>query len=246
MLKSYRDEAIVLRTHKLGEADRIITLLTAEHGQVRAVAKGVRRTSSKFGARLEPFSVVDVQAHRGRSLDTITQVESLALHGDAIAADYDLYVAGTVIVEAAERLTADSDAAGHSQYLLLLGALHALAKRRHDPTLIRTSYLLRALALAGWAPSCYDCASCGAAGPHSAFSIAEGGAVCAACRPPGAASPSPDAMALMGDLLSGDWAGAGRAAAYARPEAAGLVSSYTQWHLERRLRSLQVLERNPS
>ena len=80
-MKSYRDEAIVLRTHKLGEADRIITLLTAEHGQVRAVAKGVRKTTSKFGARVEPFSVIDAQLHRGRTLDTLTQVASIAQYG---------------------------------------------------------------------------------------------------------------------------------------------------------------------
>ena len=151
-MKSYRDEAIVLRTHKLGEADRIITLLTAEHGQVRAVAKGVRKTTSKFGARVEPFSVIDAQLHRGRTLDTLTQVASIAQYGDAIAANYDLYLAATVVVETAERLTADAYDGTHSQYLLLLGALNALARGRHDPTLIRTSYTLRALALAGWAP----------------------------------------------------------------------------------------------
>ena len=103
-MKSYRDEAIVLRTHKLGEADRIITLLTAEHGQVRAVAKGVRKTTSKFGARVEPFSVIDAQLYIGRTLDTLTQVTSIAQYGDAIAADYDLYLAATVVVETAERL----------------------------------------------------------------------------------------------------------------------------------------------
>ena len=157
-MKSYRDEAIVLRTHKLGEADRIITLLTAEHGQVRAVAKGVRKTTSKFGARVEPFSVIDAQLHRGRTLDTLTQVASIAQYGDAIAANYDLYLAATVVVETAERLTADAHDGTHSQYLLLLGALNALARGRHDPTLIRTSYTLRALALAGWAPSCFACA----------------------------------------------------------------------------------------
>ena len=68
----YRDEAVVLRTHKLGEADRIITLLTRHHGRVRAVAKGVRRTSSKFGARLEPFSHVDLQFAEGRTLDVVS------------------------------------------------------------------------------------------------------------------------------------------------------------------------------
>ena len=76
----YRDEAVVLRTHTLGEADRIITLLTKEHGRIRAVAKGIRRTKSRFGARLEPFMVVDVQCYEGRNLDTVTQAESLATH----------------------------------------------------------------------------------------------------------------------------------------------------------------------
>lgn len=242
-MKSYRDEAIVLRTHKLGEADRIITLLTAEHGQVRAIAKGVRKTTSKFGARVEPFSVIDAQLHRGRTLDTLTQVASIAQYGDAIASDYDLYLAATVVVETAQRLTADANDGTHSQYLLLIGALNALARERHDPTLIRTSYTLRALALAGWAPSCFDCATCGAHGPHSSFSIPDGGIVCDTCRPPGASSPAPDTVDLLGQLLSGDWAHADRCETYARTEASGLISSYTQWHLERRLRSLTLIDR---
>ena len=82
----YRDEGVVLRTQKLGEADRIVTLLTRDHGRVRAVAKGVRRTSSRIGARLEPFGHVDVQLYEGRSLDTVTQVESLASYGAALVA----------------------------------------------------------------------------------------------------------------------------------------------------------------
>ena len=81
----YRDEAVVLRTHKLGEADRIVTMLSRQHGKIRAVAKGVRRTASKFGARLEPFMVADVQLYEGRSLDIITQAESLGSYGAEIA-----------------------------------------------------------------------------------------------------------------------------------------------------------------
>ena len=76
-MRLYRDEAIVLRTHKLGEADRIITLLTRQHGRVRAVAKGVRRTTSRFGSRLEPFTHVDLQLAEGRNLDVVTQAETL-------------------------------------------------------------------------------------------------------------------------------------------------------------------------
>src|SRR4051795_1729224 len=84
----YRDEAVVLRVHKLGEADRIVTLLTRRYGRVRAVGKGVRRTTSRFGARLEPFSHVDIQMHLGRSLDVVTQVESLHAYGERIVDDY--------------------------------------------------------------------------------------------------------------------------------------------------------------
>ena len=86
-MPTYRDEGVVLRTHKLGEADRIVTLLTKSHGKVRAVAKGVRRTSSKFGARLEPFMVADIQFYEGRSLDTIQQAETIAAYGADIVDD---------------------------------------------------------------------------------------------------------------------------------------------------------------
>ncbi len=246
MLRTYRDEAVVLRTHKLGEADRIITLLTRDNGQVRAVAKGVRRTTSKLGARVEPFSIIDVLLHRGRSLDIITQVETITSHSRALAEDYDLYTPGTVMVETAERLTREAEEGSHAQYLLLVGALNALARRRHAPMLVLDSYLLRALAIAGWAPSCFDCAVCGASGPHANFSIPEGGAVCEDCRPAGSAAPSSDAMRLLGDLLSGDWTEAEATDRYCRVEVVGLVSAYTQWHLERRLRSLQVLESSRS
>ena len=91
----------MLRTHKLGEADRIITFLTRYHGQVRAVAKGVRRTASKFGARLEPYMVVDVQFFEGRSLDIVNQVETLNAYGGDIIDDYASYTAASAAVEAA-------------------------------------------------------------------------------------------------------------------------------------------------
>ena len=97
----YRDEAVVLRVQKLGEADRIITLLTKRHGRVRAVAKGVRRTRSKFGASVEPFSHVDVQLYPGRSLDIVTQAESLHSYGERLVHDYPRYTAGTAVLETA-------------------------------------------------------------------------------------------------------------------------------------------------
>ena len=93
----YRDEAVVLRVHKLGEADRIVTMLTRRHGRVRAVGKGVRRTTSRFGARLEPGSHIDVQLHSGRSLDIVTQIESLGAYGAALAGDYPRWTAACAI-----------------------------------------------------------------------------------------------------------------------------------------------------
>ncbi len=161
----YRDEAVVLRTHKLGEADRIVTLLTRSHGKVRAVAKGVRRTGSKFGARLEPFMVADVQLYEGRSLDIITQAESLGSYGALITADYPSYTAASVMVETADKLTESEGSL--QQYLLLVGALRSLSRREHGSHLTLNSYLLRAVSMAGWAPSFHDCARCGAPGQSS-------------------------------------------------------------------------------
>lgn len=242
-MKLYRDEALVLRTHKLGEADRIITLLTRASGRVRAVAKGVRRTTSKFGARLEPFALIEVQLYSGRNLDTITQAETQEPYGSKLGTDYQLYTAATAMAETAERLTEVEQEPSPQQFLLLLGALHSLATRRHDAGLVLDSYLLRAMAVAGWALSCDQCAQCGKTGPHSAFHVAAGGAQCSTCRPPGSASPAPETFELLGALLSGDWPQAEDAEARHRSEASGLVAAHLQYHLERRLRSLRHVER---
>src|SRR5580693_4115282 len=116
----YRDEAVVLRTQKLGEADRIVTLLTRRNGRVRAVAKGVRRTGSKFGSRVEPFMHIDLQLYEGRSLDIVTQVETLAPFGERIATDYARYTAGTAILETSERMTAEEREPSIRLYLLVV------------------------------------------------------------------------------------------------------------------------------
>ena len=238
----YRDEAVVLRTHKLGEADRIVTFLTKQNGQVRAVAKGVRRTASKFGSRLEPFMVVDIQFYEGRTLDTVSQVESIGAYGREIMADYAAYTAANAMVEAAERLTGETTTT--QQYILLVGALRSLSRAEHDPGLTLDSYLLRALSLAGWAPNFDACANCGAAGPHFAFVMQTGGVVCSACKPPGAATLDGESVNLLGALLAGDWDFAEQASERARAAASGIVAAYSQWHIERGLRSLTHVERS--
>ena len=243
MANLYRDTGIVLRVQKLGEADRIITFLTQRHGKLRAVAKGVRKTSSKFGARLEPFCHVDVQFHPGRSLDIITQAESIQAYGEPIVADYGRYTAGTAMLETAERFTEAEREPSLQQYLLLVGGLRALAGGEHDPGLVLDAFLLRSLAVAGYAPSFAGCARCGAEGPHRFFAVASGGVVCGECRPAGCVLAAPETLALLGALLAGDWVAAAGAEGRYRREGSGLVAAYLQWHLERGLRSLRLVER---
>jgi DNA repair protein RecO (recombination protein O) len=243
---TYRDEAIVLRTHKLGEADRIVTMLTREHGKVRAVGKGVRRTSSRFGARLEPFMVVDAQFYEGRTFDTVNQVETIQPFAKAIVGDYPMFTAATAMVETADKLVDHEKEPALQQYRLLRAGLGALANREHEHGLILDSYLLRAFAVAGWAASFDSCATCGKPGPHRAFSPAAGGAVCDSDRPTGAASPSPDTFLLLAALQAGDWPVADASEARNRREAAGIVAAYTQYHLERSLRSLGMVDRTQS
>jgi len=242
----YRDEAIVLRTQKLGEADRIVTLLTRNHGRVRAVGRGVRKTTSRIGARLEPFTHVDVQCYVGRSLDSVSQVESIASHGAALAGDYPRWTAGTAMLETAERLTPEEHQVALPQFVLLVSGLRALVAGKHDATLILDSYLLRSLSVAGWSPSFGDCARCGDPGPHRAFSIASGGMVCQDCRPAGSAMPQAPTIELLSALLTGDWQVADASDERYRREASGLVAAFLQWHLERQVRSLAYVDRTPS
>jgi DNA repair protein RecO (recombination protein O) len=239
----YRDEGVVLRTQKLGEADRIVTLLTREHGLVRAVAKGVRRTTSRFGARLEPFSHVDCQFAEGRSLHIVTQVEVMGVPGRAISSDYSAYTSGTVMLETAERLTGEEGHPSVQQYLLLVAALRALGAGNRQPGSILDSFLLRSLAVSGYAPSFEECARCGLPGPHRAFTPAAGGMLCATCRLPGSAHPAPETVELLGALLSGDWDIVSAAEPRHAREASGLVAAYLAWHLERSLRSMTHVER---
>lgn len=240
----YRDEAVVLRLHKLGEADRIVTLLTRRHGRVRAVAKGVRRTTSRFGGRLEPFNHVDAQFYTGRSdLDIVTQVEVVTPYGAELAAHYPRYTAGTAILEATERLAAADGEPSLRLYLVLLGAVRALAEGAHEPGLVLDAFVLRGLAVSGWEPSLRECARCGTCGEHRWFSPAAGGAVCGGCRPAGAATAPPEALLLLRALLTGDWTVADGAPQPVRRAASGLVVAYLQWHLERGLRSLPMVER---
>ena len=226
---------MVLRTWKLGEADRIISLFTRGHGKVRAVARGIRRTGSKFGARLEPFGHVDVQLAEGRgSLETITQVESL--HPPMLGADYERFCAAQVLVEAADRLVSEDAVPSLTQYRLLLGGLLALGRGELPMTAVVDSYLLRGLASAGWAAMTDACVNCGATEQLRWFSPQLGGAA--------SASASPELLALLGALLAGRWEDVRATEGSLRGRAHKVVSAYATWHLDRSLRSLPFLRTN--
>ncbi|GAB3844277.1 DNA repair protein RecO [Nesterenkonia populi] len=238
--RSYRDLAIVLRTHNLGEADRIITCLTAFNGVVRGVAKGVRRTSSKFGAALEPFMVADVQFVHGRSLEIISQAQGRFAYGPVIAADFEAYTAASVMAEAAERLAENDAESSRRQFDLLHGACGALARGDRAPDLIMGSYLLRALSAAGWQVTWSACVACGAPGAQAGFHAAAGGPVCADCRPPGTRTLSGGAPELLHALQHGLWDRTDGLAPDLKHEAIGVVIDYAQHHLERRFKSLKA------
>ena len=190
----YRDEAIILRTQKLGEADRIITMLTREHGRIRGVAKGVRRTMSKFGARLEPGSHVDIQLHIGRTFDTVTQVEAIMNYGEALTDDYQRWTIASAILETAERFTSQEHEPALQEFHLVVGAMKALSENKYDSSLILDAFLLRSLAVGGYAPSMTICSRCEKPGPHRYFSLVGGGSVCQDCRPSASATPAPETL----------------------------------------------------
>jgi DNA repair protein RecO (recombination protein O) len=186
--------------------------------------------------------LVDLQCYEGRTLDTVTQAETLESWGDVVSRDYGAWTAANAVLETCDRLTEEREPA-LQQYLLVTGALRSLAGKEHDPNLVLDAYLLRALAIAGWAPSFHDCAKCGSEGPHRAFHVVSGGAVCSVCRPPGSSAPAPETLRLLAALLAGDWFVADSSDPRHRREGSGMTTAFLQWHLERGVRSLRMVER---
>lgn len=226
----YKDEAVVLRTMRLGEADRIVTFVTRASGKVRAVAKGIRRTKSRFGGRLEPFTQVSLVLWRGRSgLDTITQAEVVEPFR-RIREDLDRFSLGEVMLEATDQVVQEREELPQA-FSLLVQSLNHLAMEGSPAVLV--TFLLRLSRVAGFAPVLVRCAECG--GTPAAFSPSQGGAVCTSHRDLDALEASPRLLELMEQLSKeGDW---GQAPAEMVARAAALARDYAEYHLERRLRS---------
>jgi DNA repair protein RecO (recombination protein O) len=236
----YRDEGVVLRTIKLGEADRIVTIFTQAHGKIRAVAKGVRKTSSRFGARLEPASHVALQCYKGRELDVVTQVETIESNR-AVREGYGIFTHAVPMLEVVDHVTPERDP-NAALYRMLTGALRTLGTRRS--ALVTTAFFWKLLSLEGFQPMLDGCARCGANGEVvlCAFDLGDGGMLCESCAAVSGRTVSPAALGLLRRLLGG-----GLNAALAEPpgpvtrEVERLGLAAVEYHLERRLRSATLL-----
>lgn len=240
----YRDEGVVLRTYRLGEADRIVVLLIRGRGKVRAVAKGVRKTKSKFGARLEPAGHVNLLMYEGRELDIINQAETVD-HYRALREDLARMTDAMALLEAVDQVAQEGEP-NAPLFRMLTGALRTLGEAEQRPVLLVAAFYWKLLALEGVSPVLDECVACASEGAASvdgelvAFDFAEGGALCRRHRR--GPTIDPDALPLIQRILGGGLAGvlaepAGPAAA----TVSGLATTALEAHLERRLRAVHLL-----
>ena len=242
--RSWKTEAVVLRSIRYGEADRVLHLFTLDRGRIGGIAKGARKTTSRFGGRLEPFSHVELLLHEGRGeLHTVTGADLLRSHDRARTDAYRMAV-GHIGLEAVIRLFLEGDEnvrAFHAltRFLDLLDDLDGTlpATPAHDPLVL--SFQLKLLWLSGYLPHLAGCASCGEEAALVGFSPSAGGAVCAACEA-GSLAISPDGFDGMRALLERPLAEADRAAVTdrGRRETLRVIESSYEYHGGFRLRTL--------
>lgn len=198
-MKTYKTDGIVLRSFKLKEADRIITILSPEFGRIEAIAKGIRRTKAKFGSRLEPLSEVGFMLYHGRSLDTITQARTISSFS-GIRSDLGKTAVALSMLEITDKVSVSGESS-EEVYEILRTALHALDDLEGQPQVIALTYDIKLLAATGFQPVLDSCASCGrkdVSAPR--FSPYIGGIICSNCaRESGA--PSADLPEIGSDAL---------------------------------------------
>ncbi len=240
----YKEQGVVLRSSKLGEADKIVTVMTQGSGKVRAVAKGIRKTHSRFGARLEPFTHVSLMVYRGRgSLDTVSQAEILAPF-PALRRDLGLFAAGETMLEAVDKV-AEEHERNVRLFMLLLTGLRALDAGPADGAAVAESFLLKLLSLSGFHPNLLNCAVCGRPDPER-FASSQGGAVCQDDAEFDAGWASAEALGHLAALGSTGLLESGQISTdtTVRRESRALLFGFAEYHLERRMKSLPILARS--
>jgi DNA repair protein RecO (recombination protein O) len=231
-MATYRDEGVVLRTMKLGEADRIVTFATPEHGKVRAVAKGIRKPKSRLSGRLEPLTYVNMMCWRGRDLDVVNQVEAIE-HFKAIREDLDRVPVAMTMLEVVDHVALERQPMAEL-FHMLVGALRAL-EESPSPVLLG-AFLWKLLAVEGVGPSLQQCARCANELELVAFDAGEGGFLCRTCRRGQAVAP--ETVRLIGQILTGGLRAAlDLPASRATAESERLALVATEYHLDRRVRS---------
>lgn len=233
------DQGIVLRSYPFGEADRVVVLLSPTRGKIRTVAKGIRKTKSRFGGRLEPFTHVDLVLYEGRNLDTITQV-SVIEHFPNMRLDLDAVVAAGTMVEAADAV-AQEDQSALRLFLLLQRGLRALEAGKKGSDLI-TSFLLKLADVVGVAPALSNCASCGRHEHLDRFSFSGGGVLCDRCGSEGSVRLRPGLTEHLAALAAADFSALPESNLNIAGEAMGVARRFVEFHLDRKLASLAVMD----
>jgi DNA repair protein RecO (recombination protein O) len=233
------DQGIVLRGYPFGDADRVVVLLSPNNGKLRTVAKGVRKTTSRFGGRLEPFTHVDLVLYEGRNLDTITQV-SIIEGFPGVRGDLDRVVAAGIMVEAADAV-AQEEESSIRLFLLLQRGLRALDSGVVGSDLI-TSFLLKLADVVGVAPALEACAGCGRPDGLDRFSFSAGGVVCSRCQSEGGVRLRVGLTKYLAALERADFAALPVTDFTFSGEAMGVARRFVEHHLDRSLASLAVLE----
>src|SRR5919201_37646 len=242
--RAYKTEAVVLRSLRFGEADRVLHLYTLERGRIGALAKGIRKTKSRFGGRLEPLGHVELLLHQGSGeLHTVTGVELVRSHHASREDPYRLAV-GLVGAEAMLRLFTEQEAnerafVALTRFLDLLDDAPAGLRPDLDP--LGLSFQLKLLWLSGYHPHLGSCAECGSDGPLVAYSARAGGTVCAGCNA-GALALSAAGLGGLEALLRSplaDAQSAGLSERGARDVLAAITASYEE-HGGFRLRTLKA------
>lgn len=179
--RTIKTQALVVGTMRLGEADRLVTLYTRELGRLSAVAKGVRRPLSRIGGRLEPFSLVHVLLHPGRSLYTVTGVDTIRSF-QAVREQLFRLEAGAQLLEAVRRLFTEEEASPPAFNVLVRGvAKLAGSGDKGEVSVAVAGTIVKLLRLQGFIPDLAGCVACGATEGLAGFGAAEGGILCSHC-----------------------------------------------------------------